>query len=90
MCSPVSPVLREASSVIAPELPLRDVAVIALQLLLGVKLCAVIGQLARFRAGHAGRGRRNGVLTGLLLRPQIFSPTRRSSLYFEVVRFVMP
>src|SRR4051812_10936528 len=33
--------------VIAPELPLGDVAVIALQLLLGMKLCAIVGELAR-------------------------------------------
>jgi len=72
--------------VIAAELPLGDIAVIALQLLLGVKLRAIVGKLARLPLTVL-TGAIGAPANGLLLRPQIFSPMRRSSLYFEVVRF---
>ena len=70
------------------ELLFGDVAVIALQLLLGAQLRSVIGNLA-FAALTVLAWAVFALVDGGLRAPQMFSPIRRSSLYFELLRFVI-
>ena len=70
------------------ELLLGDVAVIALELLLGAQLDAEVRDL-RLAALAVLAGAIFALLTGLLGRPKTFSPMRRSSLYLALERLVM-
>ena len=63
----------------ASELTFRDIPVVAAQLLFGLELNFVVGQLALAPLGDAGRAHIVS-FTGLFGRPQMFSPIRRSSL----------
>jgi hypothetical protein len=71
----------------AAELLFGQVAVIALQLLLGAQLQAEVGQLA-LAALTVLAGAVFAAETGDFGRPQMFSPIRRSILYLAEVRLV--
>jgi hypothetical protein len=72
----------------AAELLFGQVAVIALQLLLGAQLQAEVGQLALAALAVLAGAVFAAVETGDFGRPQMFSPIRRSILYLAEVRLV--
>ena len=81
-------VQAERLRVVLVELALGNVAVIALELLLGLELGAEVGRLA-LAALTVLAGAVFALVDGALGRPQIFSPMRRSILYFASARFVI-
>ena len=72
----------------AAELLLGQVAVVALELLLGAQLRAEVADSLPLRRWPCWPGPYSRRFTGDFGRPQMFSPMRRSILYFAVVRLV--